>query len=282
MTRSVGSMSDDSRTPLTVEQMYGSDDWGDLEWEDAVAMLDRSLAPRTRDSIYDVLADTGVGEGDVVLDIGGRDGAQALSIAERFGCRVVVVDPVQAHIDEGLDAVAHHAQGHLVDMVLGAINEIPADDDVFDAIFSRDMMLHVVDIDGALAECRRVLEDGGSMVMHQVFATDLLEPLERERLCADLAIVPDRLSVAGFEGAARHAGFEIRALDLVGSEWLEALLEGEAGEKRLLRAARLRRAKPGLLEAVGEIPYRVLEGNNLYTIYRMIGKLEDRVYTLAT
>jgi SAM-dependent methyltransferase len=212
----------------------------------------------------------------------GRDGAQALAIAERFGCRVVVVDPVGEHIEEGVRAAARHQHGHLVDMVMGTINEIPAGDGAFDAIFSRDMMLHVADIDGALTECRRVLRDGGSVVMHQVFATDLLEPLERDRMCADLAIVPERLSVTGFERAVVRAGFRIRALDLVGSEWLEALLEGEDGERRLLRAARLKRAKSELLDTVGEVPYRVLEGNNLYTIYRMIGKLEDRVYTLAT
>ena len=29
------------------------------------------------------------------------------------------------------------------------------------------------------------------------------------------------------------------------------------------------------------IPFRVMEANNLWTIYRMIGKLEERVYALT-
>jgi hypothetical protein len=31
---------------------------------------------------------------------------------------------------------------------------------------------------------------------------------------------------------------------------------------------------------MGEVHYRVVRGNNLWTIYRLIGKLEDRVYVI--
>ena len=34
-----------------------------------------------------------------------------------------------------------------------------------DAIFARDMMGHVEDLDGALTECSRVLRPGGAMVI---------------------------------------------------------------------------------------------------------------------
>ena len=108
-----------------------------------------------------------------------------------------------------------------------------------------------------------------------------VEPNEKARLCADLATVPDRLSVETFEGAVRRAGFAVQAIDRIGSEWLEALLEGEDGEKRLLRAARMQRAKDDMVAAVGVVPFRVMQANNLWTIYRMIGKLEERVYTLT-
>ena len=232
-------MTDEWTTPLTVEQMYG--DW-DVEWDDAMALTDRSLNPRPKTSIYDNLATLGLGAGSVVLDIGGRDGTTGLQIAERFGCRVVVVDPVQLNIDDGLSAVASHEHGHLVEIHLGAINQIPLEDDSVDIVFSRDMLAHVEDLDGALSECRRVLTTSGSMLIHEVFETSLLEPAEKARLCADLAMVPDRLSVEGFEGAIRNAGFTILEIDRIASEWLESLLEGEDGEKRLLIAARMQRA----------------------------------------
>ena len=271
-------MTDEWTKPLTVEQMYGH--W-DVEWDDAMALTDRSLNPRPKTSIYDNLATLGLDAGSVVLDIGGRDGTTGLEIAERFGCRVVVVDPVQLNIDDGLSAVASHEHGHLVEIHLGAINEIPLEDDSVDIVFSRDMLAHVEDLDGAFSECRRVLTASGSMLVHEVFETPLLEPAEKARLCADLAMVPERLSVEGFEGAIRNAGFTILDIDRIASEWLESLLEREDGEKRLLIAARMQRAKDDIVAEVGVIPFRVMEANNLWTIYRMIGKLEERVYTLT-
>lgn len=270
-------MADDLTTPLTVEQMY--EDWG-IEWEDAVAMADQSLNPRPRTSLYDTFSSLAVGKGSYVLDIGGRDAAQALDIAERFGCRVLSVDPVQANIDIGTANIADHEYGHLVENELGTINEIPAPDDTFDAIFARDMMGHVEDLEGALIECRRVMKPGGPMVIHDVFATALLEPKEAARLGADLAQAPGRLDIELFERTVAGAGFTIEMIDRVASEWLENLLEGEDGEKRLLRAARLNRDEGRLVEEMGAVPFRVVRSNNLWTIYRMIGKLEDRVYVI--
>lgn len=62
---------------------------------------------------------------------------------------------------------------------------------------------------------------------------------------------------------------------------MESLLEREDGERRLLRAARLRRAKDAIVARVGVAPFRVMQANNLHTIYRMIGKLEERIYSLS-
>jgi cyclopropane fatty-acyl-phospholipid synthase-like methyltransferase len=271
-------MADEWTAPLTVEQMYG---YWDVDWDDAMALTDRSLDPRPKTSIYDTLATLGLGDGDVVLDVGGRDGTDGLAIAERFGCRVIVVEPVQANLDNGLRAVAGHDHGDLVEVHRGTINQIPVDNDIVDVVFSRDMLTHVEDLDGALIECRRVLTPSGSMLIHQVFGTPLLESTEKARICADLATVPDRLSIEVFEDSVRRAGFTIQAIDRIGSEWLESLLEREDGEDRLLRAARMQRAKDDIVAEVGVVPFRVMRANNLWTIYRMIGKLEERVYSLT-
>jgi hypothetical protein len=120
------------------------------------------------------------------------------------------------------------------------------------------------------------------MVIHDVFATPDLEPKESARLSADLAQAPGRLDSGLFERIVAKAGFTIELIDRVGSEWLENLLEAEDGEKRLLRAASLNRDRDRLAAAMGVVPYRVVQGNNLWTIYRMIGKLEDRVYVIRS
>jgi SAM-dependent methyltransferase len=254
--------------------------YGDWDYDAAVELLDRSLNPRPAVSIFDTVESLGIASDDVILDIGGRDAHHGLLMAERFGCRVVSVDPVDANIRDGLRNVAEHEYGHLVDIRQGAIEQIPAGNDGFDLVFSRDMLNHVADRERGLAECARVLKPRGAMVVHEVFATDLLEPREAERLYADLAVVPESMTVAGFEDAAHGAGFSIESLDVIGSEWYEASQDAGTAPNYAIQVSRLRRAKDELLEKLGEVPYRVMYGNALWGIYILIGKLETRLYVL--
>lgn len=261
--------------PVTVEQMYG--DWN---WEEAVAAVDRSLDPRPSSSIFDTLESLGVGPSDTVLDIGGRDGRHGLIMAERFGCHVVSVDPAPANIKDGKAAVAAHEYGHLVELALGSIEQIPADDGAFTFAFSRDMFAHVEDADVALSECARVLAPNGAMVLHQVFATDLLEPIEAAQVFGHTAAVPERFDSHGFEEAARAAGFSIEDVEVIGSEWNEASQETGKAHNYLLQVSRLRRAQDELIAEIGETAYRVVYGNALWGINQLLGKLESRVYVL--
>ena len=254
--------------------------YGDWDYPSAVETLERSLKPRSSASFVDTLASLDLGADHVVLDIGGREGSHCLEIAERFGSRGVSVDPVSANIERGRELVAGHEYGHLVELRLGSIEQIPADDGVFDLVQSRDMLGHVEDLGVALAECSRVLVPNGRMVIHEVFATPLLEPDEQRRLCADTATYPERLSVAGFEAGVADAGFVVESLDLIGSEWSEAAQEADTANNYVLQVSRLRRAKDELVAELGEVPYRAMYGNALWSIYQMIGKLESRVYVL--
>ncbi len=263
--------------PISVAEMYG--DW---DYDAAVDLLSRSLDPRPSLSILDTLGSVGVGPEDTVLDIGGRDGRYSLMMAQRFGCRVMSVDPVDANVEDGLRAVAEHEHGHLVGIRPGTIEQIPAETDSIDVVFSRDMLGHVEDLDAGLAECARVLVPGGAMLVYDVFATDLMEPLEAERLYADLALVPERMSVSGFEDAVGRAGFGIESLDVIGSEWYEASQDDGSAPNYTLQVSRLRRAKAQMLQELGEGPYRVMYSNALWSIYIMIGKLECRLYVLRS
>ena len=270
-----GMMNNQWSRPVTVDEMYG--EW---DWDAAVAAVDRSLDPRPSSSIVDMFGALDPGPGDVVLDIGGRDARLGLDMAERFGCRVISVDPVAANIADGKVAISEHEFGHLVEAVPGSIEEIPADDGAFQFAFSRDMFAHVADADRALAECVRVLAPNGLMLFHQVFATDLLEPIEADQVFGHTAAVPERFSVSGFEDAAEAAGFRVEKVEVVGSEWYEASQEAGKAPNYLLQVSRLRRNKEALLDEIGEIAYRVVYGNALWSINQLLGKLESRVYTL--
>jgi SAM-dependent methyltransferase len=271
----IGAMDNQWSKPVSVDEMYG--DW---DYEAAVEVLGRSLDPSPSTSLFDTIESLGIGESDAVLDIGGREGGHALLMAERFGCRAVSVDPVQANIDRGLENVAQHASGSLVELRRGSIEQIPAKDGAFDLVLSRDMLGHIEDLVLALTECARVLSPNGVMVVHEVFATPTLEPEELMALCAHIATYPERMSVTGFEAAARGTGFGIEDLEVIGSEWVEASQEAGTAPNYLLQVSRLRRAKDRLVEELGEVPYRAMYGNALWSIYQLIGKLESRVYVL--
>ena len=201
-------------------------------------------------------------------------------MAERFGCRAISVDPVPANQERGEEFIAEHDFGHLVEQRLGTIEQIPADDGAFQLVFARDMLGHIEDLELALRECRRVLAPGGHMVIFEVFGTSMLYPEELEQLCADVATVPERMSVADFESNVAAAGFAVESLDVPGSEFVEANQEAGTAPNYLLQISRLRRARESLIEELGEMVYRVMYGNALWSIYRMIGKLESRIYVL--
>lgn len=269
-------MSGDWDRPVTVDDMYG--DW---DYDAAVEALERSLSPRSSASILDVVASVGVDPTSVVLDIGGREGQHALQMAERFGCRAVSIDPVPANLERGNALIEGHPMSERVELRLGSIERIPLDDDSMRVVFARDMLGHVADLDAGLSECRRVLEPGGHMVIFEVFATERLFPAELRELCADTATVPDRLSVTDFESSVASAGFRVEQRDVLGSEHVEASQEAGTAPNYLLQISRLRRDRSRLVDELGEVAYRVMYGNALWSIYRLIGKLESRIYVLA-
>jgi ubiquinone/menaquinone biosynthesis C-methylase UbiE len=268
-------MVDQWSEPVTVDEMYG--EW---DYEAAVEVLSRTLDPRPSTSLFDTIESLGIDESGAVLDIGGREGGHALLMAEHFGCRALSVDPVQANIDRGLENVAQHPSGPLVELRRGSIEQIPAEDGAFDLVLSRDMLGHIEDLVLALTECARVLTPNGVMVVHEVFATPTLGHEELMSLCAHVATYPERMAVAGFEAAAQSTGFEIENLEVIGSEWAEASQEAGTAPNYLLQISRLRRAKERLVDELGEVPYRAMYGNALWSIYQLIGKLESRVYVL--
>ena len=269
----------DRSHPITVEQMYGGEEHSD---DDIGAVLDRSRNPRPSTSLYQTVAALGIGPAHTILDIGARDARHSLALVEQLGCRAIAVEPVDANLRDGTERIAAHAQGHLVDLRHGVIEDIPVADDSVDLVFARDMLGHVADLGPAFAECRRVLRSGGAMVVYETFATPRLEPWEAAELCADLATIPERLDGDDFEGAVAAAGLTVQTRDIVGSEWREAWEEDGTRftSRQLLHAARMIRARDELLAELGEIDYRVELANALWGVYQLIGKLEPRVYVL--
>ena len=230
------------------------------------AALDESLAPRSPELLYELVAGLELPEGSAVVDVGCGDGTHSYRLAERFGFSVVGVDPF-----------APEAEG----FVRGTAEALPLEDESADLVWCRGAVVHVADLDRAYAEFHRVLRDDGCALVYETFATDRLEPREAEWLWRALGVVAGSTDPARTEAAIAAAGLRVDERIDLGSEWGEWSEErsGAVGRK-LLHAARLLRDPERYRTQFGEAAYEIMLGDCLWQVYAMLGKLERRVYLL--
>jgi ubiquinone/menaquinone biosynthesis C-methylase UbiE len=277
---------DPGRSGHSIEELYGT---GALSDEDVEALLDQSLHPRGPDMLFDLAGELGLSASHRVLDVGCRDGRQQLEMVGRFGCRTVGLEPVPANLDRGRDllASARQEQGpdrtDRVSVVQGVAERLPFADGTFDFLWCRDVLIHVLELEKALRECRRVLRPGAPMLVFQMFATSWLDSGEAERLWPPLAAVPANTDPQRFERAVAASGFRVARTEELHGEWREHGEETGPGRtsRQLLHAARLTRDPERYVAALGRDTYESELADALWGIYQMIGKLSPRIYVLS-
>ena len=78
------------------------------------------------------------------------------------------------------------------------------------------------------------------------------------------------------------AGLRIDERVVLGSEWGEFAEERSGGAtRRLLHTARMLRARDRYVERFGQAAYEIMLSDCLWHVYRMLGKLQGRVYLLS-
>jgi SAM-dependent methyltransferase len=245
------------------------------------ARCKESLNPRGSDLLYELFARFSPTAQSEVIDIGCRDASYAIELANRFGCRVLGIDPAPIHIQRARNKIA---EAGLVDRVcaeLAGIEALPATDGSLDMIWCRDVLNHV-DLQRGLAECVRVLKPSGHMLVYQTFATPALEEREAARIYAAMAIVPQNMGEDFFQATAQAAGLSITTRDVVSSEWRERWAEegSIALLEDLLWVARMRRSETPLVAQYGRERYEATYAGCLWGIYQLLGKLQPTIYLL--
>ncbi|MCV7408148.1 SAM-dependent methyltransferase [Mycobacterium florentinum] len=107
-----------------------------------------------------------------VLDAGSGVGGTARYVADRFGCTVTAVDLTDEYCDThrwlnrlvGLD--------DLISVHQGDVTRIPFADAGFDVAISQHVQMNVADKAGLYSEARRVLVDGGRLVLWDITIGD--------------------------------------------------------------------------------------------------------------
>ena len=244
------------------------------ELNDALAV---GLEPRGPDVLYDVISGLGLPEGATVVDVGCGAGRQAVELARRFSFEVLGIDPLP-RVEELSEEAA--APGH-VSFRTATAEVMPCSDGSVDLVLYREMLYLVADLVTVLTECRRVLKPTGHAVVYQLFNTTWLEPEESKRFW-DNPTALRNADIAHFERSVTAAALtpqEVLDLRSETVEWAEEQ-DGKAA-RELLAAARLIRDPERYIARFGREAYDIKLNDALWFVYRMIGKLTQRIYVLG-
>ncbi len=111
-----------------------------------------------------------------VLDIGSGYGGAARHLVEKFGCSVhcLNLSEVQNERNRSLNAAA--GVQDKIEVVDGAFESIPCEDDRFDLVWSQDAVLHSRNKPKVFEEVRRVLKPGGVFIFTDPMQSDDCPP----------------------------------------------------------------------------------------------------------
>jgi SAM-dependent methyltransferase len=154
------------------------------------------------------------------LGAGCGTGAFLLPLARRLapqGATVTGLDLADGTLAQA--RASAQAEGLPVDCVLGDVEELPFDDSTFDLALANYMLYHVPDLDRAIAELRRVLRPGGTLLAATNGTGHMRELWQlEEQALVRLGLPPE--TVTDLMTRARASGAETFRLD-TGAQWLQ-------------------------------------------------------------
>ena len=257
-----------------VSCVYGPETW------DLYAVLDQSIGPRGPDLMHNWALEHLTPQ-SVILDAGCRDAVHLIRLVQASGATGSGVDPVERLVEAARHAVADAGLDDRIQIIRGAMQNLPYPDQYFDFLWCRDVLEVVEGLEAALAEAGRVLRPGGHAVVYTVFATDLLEPKEAALLERNLAVVAANLKEKAVEDAFARAQLIVVSKDVIGTEWREYVEEQTQPVSRdLLRLARLRRQSSRIIQQFGQDIYDHVQSNLHWQVYQFLGKLQPTLYLL--
>lgn len=265
----------DERLKAIYEHLWSAHD-GEL-----YTRLDQSLNPRPPGMLYDLVETLGINPGSLVLDAGCGRGNHACELTRRFWFQVKGLELAGANLKIAREAVIESGLSDKVEIIEGSVENIPFEDETFDLIWCRDMLMHVRNLRRGIEESSRSLKQDGWLVILTTFSTDSMEPKEAESLYASLGMVAENLDRSGVETLFSKSGLRIHSSETIGGELLEYYDERDGRYGReLMRLARMLRAKERFIAELGELQYATAQALYRWGIYLLLGKLRSTIYVL--
>jgi demethylmenaquinone methyltransferase/2-methoxy-6-polyprenyl-1,4-benzoquinol methylase len=116
-----------------------------------------------------LIADLGLPVGSRGLDVGCGVGLYALWLAEAIGAagRVIGVEPTAERVTAARELVGGRIEPRRLEFRVGDATALDMDAGSFDWLWCGDVLHHVLDTAGALAEFRRVVRPGGRILVKE-------------------------------------------------------------------------------------------------------------------
>lgn len=125
---------------------------------------------RTVRHIADCLGD--IGPDHSVLDIGSGYGGAARYLADTFGCNVTALNLSEKENQRNREINIERELSDKINVIDGSFEDIPADDNTFDIVWSQDAILHSGHREKVLQEVVRVLKPGGRFIFTDPMQSD--------------------------------------------------------------------------------------------------------------
>ncbi len=176
--------------------------------DEPIADASRRTVARMAEQLVSLNADARV------LDVGAGYGGAARHLARAFGCRVTALNLSEKENERDRQLNREQGLEHLIDVVDGSFEAIPARDAEFDVVWSQDAFLHSGQRTRVIQEAARVLKPGGEFIF--------TDPMQADD-CPDGVLQPvlDRIhldslgSIGFYRRAAADAGLqEVAVIEL--------------------------------------------------------------------
>jgi SAM-dependent methyltransferase len=108
-----------------------------------------------------------IDEDSYVLDVGSGSGQTACYLAKTYGCRVVGVDILPKMVERSRERAKRERVSNKVEFKVADAQELPFDDNLFDAVITESVTAFPADKPKAVGEYTRVLKPGGYVGLNE-------------------------------------------------------------------------------------------------------------------
>ena len=156
-----------------------------------------------------------IGEGSHVLDVGCGAGQTPCYIAKRYGCRVVGVDISERMIERSRERAKREGVADKVEFRVADAQDLPFEDDVFDAVITESVTAFTEDKQRAVKEYARVTKTGGYIGLNESTWLKVPPPPEMVAWASqDLGAHVKPLTSDDWAGLLEGAGLTIKTVNV--------------------------------------------------------------------